>query len=424
VLWCAPITSRREIDRFAVLSDADALVYDGTIELGRELAASLAPMRAISLTQLTLGPVDPAPYEIDPSVPEPDSVLQTSGTTGDPKLVHHTQSFYEQILALADAFVANDFPLLRHYSSSPLWLASGQITSFFNLFTGGVLFLTDTWSPDEFYRIVSSERITSTYVTPPMLYELLDHPGSSSYDCSSLFMLNVGAGPATPARLRQGIERFGPVLRIVYGLSEAVVVTALPGLTEDPSHPERLASAGTPYGDVRLEIRDSSGEVLPPGQTGEVWVRSKLTFAGYLGKPELTAETLVDGWLRTRDLGYVDEHGYLFLVDRVHDMIVTTRRNWAIFCRPIEDVLATHPAVRTAAVIGVPDPVVGEAVHAFVVTRQAVPAEELQQLVTDTLNEMWSPAAVDLVEELPLTRIAKVDKVALRKLYRELHPQP
>jgi acyl-CoA synthetase (AMP-forming)/AMP-acid ligase II len=419
VLWCAPITSRREIARFAVLADADALVYDGG--LGAELAASLAPMPAFELTRLVSTPVTTS-YEIDPSVPTPDSVLQTSGTTGDPKLVHHTQSFYEQILELAAAFVAGGFPLLRHYSGSPLWLASGQTTSFFNLFTGGVLFLTDTWSPAEFYRIVSTERITSTYVTPPMLYELLDHPGGEDFDCSSLFMLNVGAGPATPARLRQAIARFGPVLRIVYGLSEAVVVTALPGLTEDPLHPERLASAGTPYGDVRIEIRDDDGKVLPAGQTGEVWVQSKLTFAGYLGKPELTAETLVDGWLRTRDLGYVDDDGYLFLVDRVHDMIVTTRRNWAIFCRPIEDVLAAHPAVRSVAVIGVPDPVVGEAVHAFVVPRRPVSAESLQRLVTDTLNEMWTPASIDFVDALPLTRIAKVDKVALRKLYAELHP--
>jgi acyl-CoA synthetase (AMP-forming)/AMP-acid ligase II len=219
--------------------------------------------------------------------------------------------------------------------------------------------------------------------------------------------------------LRQGIERFGPVLRIVYGLSECVVVTAQPGLTES----SRLASAGTPYGDVRIEIRDDDGKVLPAGQTGEVWVCSKLVFAGYVGMPDLTAETLVDGWLRTRDLGYVDDDGYLFLVDRVHDMIVTTRRNWAIFCRPIEDVLGSHPAVRTAAVIGVPDPVVGEAVHAFVVTRSPVTALELQDLVTATLNEMWTPAAIDFVDELPLTQIAKVDKVALRKLYAELHPQ-
>jgi acyl-CoA synthetase (AMP-forming)/AMP-acid ligase II len=419
VLWCAPITSRREIDRFAVLADADAFVYDAAGDLGGELATALAPMPSYELNELVARTADP--YVIG-EVPAPDSVLQTSGTTGDPKLVHHTQAFYAQILELAAAFVDNGFPLLRHYSGSPLWLASGQITSFFNLFTGGVLFLTDTWSPSEFYETVSAEQITSTYVTPPMLYEVLDHPGGADFDCSSLFMLNVGAGPATPARLRQGIARFGPVLRIVYGLSEAVVVTAQPGLTEDPAHPERLAAAGTAYGDVELEIRDDDGKVLEPGQDGEVWVRSKLTFAGYLGKPELTAETLVDGWLRTRDLGHLDSDGYLFLVDRVHDMIVTTRRNWAIFCRPIEDALGSHPAVRTAAVIGVPDPVVGEAVHAFVVTRSPVTAEDLRNWVTWELNEMWAPAAIDFVPSLPLTKIAKVDKVALRKLYAELHP--
>ncbi|MEU4191025.1 AMP-binding protein [Kribbella sp. NPDC026611] len=412
VLWSAPITSRREIDRFVTLADADVFVYDEATELGQELAESLATMPAYRITDLaTTG----APYEVR-AVPAPDSVLQTSGTTGDPKLVHHTQSFYEQILELAAAFRAQGFPLLRHYSSSPLWLASGQITSFFNLFTGGVLFLTDSWSPEEFYRIVPGERITSTYVTPPMLYELLDHPGGADVDCSSLFMLNVGAGPATPARLRQGIARFGPVLRIVYGLSECVVVTAQPGLTEE--HP--LAAAGTPYGDVRVEIRDDDGKLLPDGQTGEVWVQSKLVFAGYLGKPELTAETLVDGWLRTRDVGYLEDN-HLFLVDRVHDMIVTTRRNWAIFCRPIEDALSNHPAVRTAAVIGIPDAVLGEAVHAFVVLRSPATVAELQDQVRTTLNDIWVPGSIDFVDELPLTRILKVDKLALRTLYRQLH---
>ncbi len=420
VLWCAPITSRREIDRFAVLADADAFVYDEGAELGSELATALAPMPSYGLDDL-VARVPASPYVVG-DVPAPDSVLQTSGTTGDPKLVHHTQTFYEQILELAAAFVENGFPLLRHYSGSPLWLASGQITSLFNLFTGGVLFLTDTWSPDEFYRTVSTERITSTFLTPPMLYEVLDHPGSADIDCTSLFMLNVGAGPATPARLRQGIARFGPVLRIVYGLSEAVVVAAQPGLTEDPDHPERLASAGRAYGDVELEIRDEAGRVLAAGQDGEIWVRSRLTFAGYLGKPELTAETLVDGWLRTRDIGHVDADGYLFLVDRVQDMILTKRRSWPIYCRPIEDALGGHQAVRAAAVIGVPDPVLGEAAHAFVVRRDAVSAAELQQWVTDELSEVWAPAAIDFVPELPLTRIAKVDKVALRKLHAELHP--
>jgi len=253
--------------------------------------------------------------------------------------------------------MAAGFPVLRHLSHSPMWLASGQMTTLFNLFTGGVLFLREDWDPAAFLRIAESEQITSTFLTPPMLYEVLDHPDCEQADLSAMFMFNVGAGPAAPSRLRQAIDRFGPVLRIVYGLSEAVVITALPGLTDDPEHPERLRSCGKPYGDVRVEIRDTAGQnpddepgagaagspggrPLPVGQTGEVWVQSKLSFSGYYGQPELTASTIVDGWVRTRDLGYLDSDGYLYLVDRVHDMIVTTRRNWAIFCRPIEDALA------------------------------------------------------------------------------------
>jgi acyl-CoA synthetase (AMP-forming)/AMP-acid ligase II len=236
-------------------------------------------------------------------------------------------------------------------------------------------------------------------------------------------MFNVGAGPASPARLRQAIARFGPVLRIVYGLSEAVVITAQPQLTEDPEHPERLRSCGRPYGDVRIEIRAEDGTVLGPGENGEVWVRSALSFAGYHGRPELTAETIVDGWVRTRDIGHTDADGYLFLVDRVHDMIVTHRRNWAIFCRPIEDALAGHPQVRAAAVIGVPDEVVGEVPHAYVVVAPGatVTERELVDLVTEELNEMWAPHSVDLVAALPLNRSAKVDKQALRARYAAEH---
>ncbi|MEU0551354.1 AMP-binding protein [Micromonospora sp. NPDC005979] len=424
-MWVAPVTARREVDEFVRLARPDALVYDARdpASLGPELAAALTGVPVCCLgpggagPDLTAGKAEPV--ALPTTVPAPESFLQTSGTTGAPKLVHHTESFYAQILTLAADFRAAGFPLLRHLSHSPMWLASGQITTLFNLFTGGVLFLRDDWDPTAFVATVQRERINSTFVTPPMLYELLDHPALAGADFSAMFMFNVGAGPAAPARLRQAIARFGPVLRIVYGLSEAVVITALPGLTDDAEHPERLRSCGRPYGDVRIEIRDDDGVVLPPGQDGEVWVRSRLSFAGYHGQPELTAQTLVDGWVRTRDIGHLDEDGYLYLVDRAHDMIVTHRRNWAIFCRPIEDVLAGHPQVRAAAVIGVPDDEVGEAPYAYVVPAPGatVTATELIDLVTAELNEMWAPVGVEFVDRLPVNRSVKVDKRALRAEY-------
>ncbi|MGW3890695.1 AMP-binding protein [Micromonospora chokoriensis] len=423
-MWVAPVTSRREVDEFIRLARPDALVYDARdpASLGPALAAALPGTPVCCLGGGGAGPDLTASGEVA-ELPAPgaapESFLQTSGTTGSPKLVHHRESFYTQILTLAADFRAAGFPLLRHLSHSPMWLASGQITTLFNLFTGGVLFLRDDWDPMAFVDTVQRERINSTFVTPPMLYEVLDHPALVGADFSAMFMFNVGAGPAAPARLRQAIARFGPVLRIVYGLSEAVVITALPGLTDDPEHPERLRSCGRPYGDVRIEIRDDDGAVLPTGRDGEVWVHTRLSFAGYHGQPELTAQTLVDGWVRTRDIGHLDDDGYLYLVDRAHDMIVTHRRNWAIFCRPIEDVLAGHPQVRAAAVIGVPDDTVGEVPYAYVVLAPdaTVTGAELIDLVTAELNEMWAPAGVEVVDRLPVNRSVKVDKRALRERY-------
>lgn len=445
-MWVAPVTSRREVAEFAALATPDVFVYDARDgdSLGSRIAAGLAGVPVLCLGPGGAGPdllaglggatapagagapggiggppAVPAGAGAPAGVPEPESFLQTSGTTGTPKLVHHRESFYRQILALAADFRAAGLPLLRHLSHSPMWLASGQITTLFNLFTGGVLFLRQRWDPAAFIRTVHAERITSTFVTPPMLYEVLDHPALPGADFSHMFMFNVGAGPAAPARLRQAIARFGPCLRIVYGLSEAVVICALPGLTEDPEHPERLRSCGRPYGDVAVEIRDADGRVLPPGADGEVWVRTELSFAGYHGQPELTAETLVDGWVRTRDIGHLDADGYLYLVDRLQDRILTRARSWPIYSRPIEDVLAAHPRVRAAAVIGVPDPVAGELPYAYVVPAPgtAVSAEELIALVTEELSETWAPGGVEFVDALPLNRSAKVDKRALRARY-------
>jgi fatty-acyl-CoA synthase len=435
--WVAPVTARREIDDYVRLSGADLFLYDARTQgaLGAEIGATLA-VPVLCLGQggigpdlLDIPPGEPFPPDLDPAdvagSGEPEAVFQTSGTTGTPKLVHLPHDFFRQVLAIAEQqFLAAKAPLLRHLSSSPMWLVSGQITAFVNLFTGGVLFLEDAWTAEKFLATVDREKINSTFMSPPMLYEVLDHPAAPTTDMTTMFMFNIGAGPAAPTRLRQAIRMWGPVIRLVYGLSESVVTTALPGLTEDPEHPERLRSAGTPYGDVRLEVRDESNQPVPTGTDGEIWISSRLNFAGYWGDPELTAETLVDGWVRTRDVGHLDEHGFLYIVDRTTDMIITHRRSWNIYCRPIEDILAAHPQVRAAAVIGVPDPGVGEVVHAYVVRTPdaTVTGEELAATVGAELNDMWQPKAVDFLDALPLTRANKVDKKALRERYAAEHP--
>jgi fatty-acyl-CoA synthase len=420
-MWIAPIAGRREIEAFARLSEADVFVYDARTKavVGERLAVSLGvPVHCLGEGGLGPDLLAPATATFQPEYGDltPATCLQTSGTTGEPKLVHHRQAFYEQILTLAADYLAAGLPVLRHLSHSPMAFASGQITSFFNLFMGGVLFLEDEWDAGRALATIERERINSTYVSPPLLYQLLDHPDLPTTDVSSLFMLNVGAGPAAPSRLRQAIARFGPVLRIVYGLSEVIVVTAQPGLTEDPAHPERLRSSGAPYGDVRVEIRDADGRTVPPGQTGEIYATSKLRFVGYWGRPDLTERAIVDDWVRTGDLGYLDADGYLYVVDRVQDTIVTGASNWNVYCRPIEDLLQSHPGVRAAAVIGVPDAAFGEVPHAYVVRYDGavVTGQELQKLVRDEFNEMWTPRQIDFLAELPLTSAHKIDKVALR----------
>lgn len=434
-IWIAP-APRREVDDYVRRSDAEVLIYDvrTQAEFGADLAATLSGVSVLCLGAGGAGPdlLDrtgtdgPAPLDLAAvaalAPPLPESVLQTSGTTGVPKLVHYRHDFFEQVLTLAGKFVADGFPLLRHLSTSALWAVGGQMTTFFNLFTGGVLFLVDEWEPGEFLATIERERINSSYVSPPRLYELLDHPATAGTDTSSLFMFNVGGAPAAPARLRQAIGLFGPVLRIVYGLSECAVVAAQPGLREDPDHPERLGSCGLPYGDVRVRIRDEHGAELPAGETGEVWVSSALNFGGYYDQPELTERSLVDGWVRTHDIGRLDADGYLYLLDRAQDMTILGS-GWNIYSRPIEDILAAHPEVRAAAVIGVPDMVAGEAVHAYVVAAPdaKVDGDELRAMVRDELNELWAPRTVEFVEALPLTRTSKVDKKVLRSRYAAEH---
>ncbi|MFC4859394.1 AMP-binding protein [Actinophytocola glycyrrhizae] len=433
--WVAPVTARREILDYVARCDADAFIYDPRTqgEFAAEIGDSLAvPVFCLGpgghgpdllVEQESAAPADPA--DLISADHEPEAVFQTSGTTGTPKLVHLRHSFFQGLLAISEKqFVAAGAPVLRHVSSSPMWLVSGQGTAFINLFTGGVLFLEDAWTPGKFLAAVERERINSTFMSPPMLYEVLDHPAARTTDMSGMFTFNVGAGPAAPSRLRQAIDLWGPVIRIVYGLSESVVITALPGLTDDPEHPRRIRSAGTLYADARLEIRDEDGRPVPTGVDGEIWTTGRLTFAGYWGQPELTAETIVDGWVRTRDIGHLDSDGFLYIVDRATDMIITHRRSWNIYSRPIEDVLAAHPQVRAAAVIGVPDPAIGEVVHAYVVPVDGatVTGDELSAMVAEELNDMWQPRTVEFVDALPLTRANKIDKKALRAWYAAAHP--
>ncbi|WP_225448235.1 AMP-binding protein [Streptacidiphilus sp. P02-A3a] len=426
-VWVAGYAPVREQHDYLRRSDAGFLVYDtGRYpDLGPQLADG-----GWGGTLLCLGPGGHGPdllADLPAGLPDaaagqpppgarPDSLFFTSGTTGRAKLVQHEQRFFLTLLAVGQAWLASGAPTLRHLAQTGFAHVSGQMTNLLMLFTGSTLVLAEGLDVPGLLRLIAEERISSTLLTPVQLYELLDHPALDGADLSSLLLLNIGGAAPTADRVREAAERLGPVLRLVYGLSEAAFVTEYRGVRPDPAHPERLGSCGVVFADSRVEIRDRDGKPLTDGEVGEVWTTGSLVMSGYWGEPELTREALVDGWLRTGDLGRLDADGYLYLVDRSKDMIVTGRGAANVFSRPVEDVLASHPLVRAAAVVGVPDRALGEAVHAYVVAAPGArpDPEQLRALVAAELRPYCAPSVVEFVDALPLTAMGKVDKRALR----------
>jgi fatty-acyl-CoA synthase len=425
-MWIASYEPQRTQVEFFEFARPDVLIYSPR---RAGLAADLAG-RDPGLRVLRMGsgdglgpdlladlPMPPPPFDPALAGDDPQSLFYSGGTTGRSKLVQHGQRFYDMMLAIAEYYQSIDEPPMRFLTTSAFTHTSGQMPAFLTLFEGGTLFQGPGFDPAGFLATIERERISSAFLTPALLYMVLDDPALAQTDTSSLRYLNVGGAAASPARLAQAIKAMGPVVRIVYGSSEVPLITDYPFLDHDPDFPERLGSCGLPFLDTQVEIRGEDGTVLPVGETGEVWVAGFLLMSGYWQRPDLTAETITDGWLRTGDLGYLDEDGYLFLVDRVSDMIVT---HWAatnVYARPIEDVLASHPEVAAAAVIGVPDETFGEKIRAYVVRRPAasVTAGELRALAMDELNEAYAPHEVEFIDDLPMTALFKVDKKELRR---------
>jgi fatty-acyl-CoA synthase len=248
-----------------------------------------------------------------------------------------------------------------------------------------------------------------------MLYVLLDYLADHPQDLSSLQTILYGAAPMSPDRLEQALDVFGPVFVQIYGQSEAPNTVATLGKEDhDLRRPERLASCGKPHQSLDVAVLDDNDQPCSVGQLGEVCVRGPLVMDGYWRQPEVTAETLRNGWLHTGDVGYLDADNFLYLTDRKKDMVITGGFN--IYPREVEDAVVTHPEVAAAAVIGVPDPKWGEAVTAFVVRTPdaTVTAQELIALVRELKGPVHAPKSLEFLDALPLTPLGKIDKKQLR----------
>jgi fatty-acyl-CoA synthase len=411
-------------------AEIECLVFDADYftERARELKAQFP-----HLTLLGFGPNDvgddylaladqfePLPL-VAPDVHPEDlcTVVYTGGTTGRPKGVLMTHRVWQAMtwIQMAEWEFPED---LRLAIATPLSHAAMSLVAPV-LLSGGAFYVMDGFSPDGFFDLVAEHRITATLIVPVMLYALQGHARYETADMSSMETIFYGASPMSPAKLAQAIEHWGPIFFQFFGQTEAPMVIAhLKKGEHDLARPDRLASCGKPVPWMHVALLDDDNQEVGAGASGEICTRGPLVMNGYKDLPDETAVALSGDWLHTGDVGRFDDDGFLYIVDRTKDMVITGGFN--VFPREVEDVLTTHPAVGMVMVIGVPDEKWGEAVKAIVVLQPGhEPSDalthELQQLVKDVKGSQQSPKSIDYVEALPLTPVGKPDKKAVRATY-------
>ncbi|CAA0110466.1 Long-chain-fatty-acid--CoA ligase FadD13 [Mycolicibacterium vanbaalenii] len=358
---------------------------------------------------------------VDPGVTTgPDdlvTLMYTSGTTGLPKGVMLTNTNYR----CKTAGVAGPWRFGADAVSlavMPLFHMAGSGWAFAGLWHGAPTVVLRDVDPAAILEAIATHRVTNLLLVPAVIQLLLDTPAVADCDFSHLRVLVYGASPISDDVLVRGMERFGAVFAQVYGMTETTgSITQLDGTDHVPG---RLRSCGRPYPWVALRVVDGDGADAAPGTVGELWTRSEQNMLGYWNNPEATADTLTpDGWLKTGDAGYVDADGYVYLQDRIKDMIVSGGEN--VYPIEVENVLMTHPGVADVAVIGVPDDRWGEAVKAVVVPTPGATLRgaDLIGYARARLGGFKLPKTVDFVAALPRTPSGKVLKRELRSPYWE-----
>jgi fatty-acyl-CoA synthase len=417
-------------DYLYVIEDAaiDTLIYDAD---HFDAVAMALQARAPRLTLfMALGPgtvgtdviAQSSRFTPEPLVaPEfdPERVYRISysgGTTGKPKgiRISYRCATTSNVLQLTEWEWPDE---IRHLICSPLSHAGGAVL-IPTLLRGGLIVVLPGFDPVSFMEAVEKYRITSTVMVPTMVISLIDHPRFGEFDLSSLEVIFYGASSFPPARLRDAVGKLGPIFCQFYGQAEAPMsVTVMRRDEHDVNDMERMASCGRPTALVRVALLDDDGREVANGQPGEICVRGPLLMSGYHNKPDETARVFEYDWLHTGDVAIRGADGFLRIVDRKKDMIVTGGFN--VFAREIEDVLTAHDAVRQAAVIGVPDPKWGEAVRAIVVLAPgaAVSEIELIALVKARKGAVQAPKSVIFADAIPLTGLGKPDKKVMREQY-------
>jgi long-chain acyl-CoA synthetase len=354
----------------------------------------------------------------------PATISYTGGTTGRPKGVVLSHG---NLLANArhNLIATGHDPTHRWLHVAPMFHVAGTANVVAATWAGSGQVILPRFDAGAMLAAIAEHAITHLVLVPTMLAMLLDHPAFEDADLSSLRHVQYAASPISPALQRRVLEKLPCDVAQFYGMTEAAptVTHATPedhrrGAAGEEPYALRLASMGAPVIGVQVEVRRPDGTVAAAGEVGEVWVRGPNVMLGYWNRPEATAAALVDGWYRTGDAARMDEHGYLFMVDRLKDMIITGGEN--VYSVEVEAVLAEHPAVAEVAVVGVPDDRWGEAVHAIVVLAPGATAgeDDLRAHCRGRIAGYKVPRSVELrTAPLPKSGAGKLLKQELREPY-------
>ncbi|MGB3903518.1 MAG: long-chain-fatty-acid--CoA ligase [Anaerolineae bacterium] len=357
----------------------------------------------------------------DVEADDPCVLFYTSGTTGRPKGAIHTHgSIVAEIKVRHDDFSSSDVALCV----MPFFHVGGSAANLFPAFAAGAtIVIHSEFDETGVLAAIEKQKVTYVGLVPAMIIRLLEHPDLSQYDLSSLRTIMYVGAPMPLEALKTGIARFGAIFTQLFGQTETLNVAVLDKeehkVEGSPKEIKRLESAGRPLGEGETRIVDEEGHEVPLGEAGEIIVRSDRMMTGYWKMPQETAKTIKDGWLHTGDVGKMDEDGYIYLVDRKKDMIISGGEN--IYSREVEEVLYMHPAVLEAAVVGVPDEKWGESVKALVVLKQGATAseQEIVDFCKEHLASYKKPRSVEFRDNLPKTGSGKIRKHEIREPHWE-----
>jgi fatty-acyl-CoA synthase len=428
-VWC-PINPRNEAaeNRF-VLDAFDCkclLFHSAYAPLVVQIRPELPKLTALvcldqalpfapSLDQCLEGVAD-APLEVA-TIDDVAMIAGTGGTTGSPKGVMLSGRNLESMSALT--LMGYPFEGRPAYLAlAPLTHAAGVLCLPVMALGGRVVIMP---KPDltEFLRLIEQHRITHTFLPPTLIYMLLQHPRLAQTRLGSLQCFWYGAAPIAVARLEEALHKIGPVMAQLFGQTEAPMMITMMA-PKDHFNPDgsiarhRLSCAGRPGPLVQVGVMDADGRLLPTGESGEIVVRGSLVMLGYYKDPQATQEASRHGWHHTGDIGYLDPEGFLHIVDRAKDMIISGGFN--VYSVEVEQALMEHPDVQDGAVIGLPDEKWGERVVAVLQLHAGhqCEAEEIKAFVKARLGSVKSPKQIEIWPDLPRSKVGKVLKKDIR----------